>query len=203
MWEDTLKELKKIKDFDTPVVALTADANAGSKEKYLSQGFFDYISKPFNKNQLDSVLKKVFKDEECLISTSVEEPKEEKKGESTKEEYLKSNGFDLDKALESLGDMEMYDETIKMWIEENDKRIVEMGNYLKDKDMENYSILVHALKSDCKYIGLFDLADLAYDHELKSKANDYDYISKNYDSLINKYNESKKKVEKYINEYLN
>ena len=47
--EDTLKELKKIKDFHTPVIAVTADAIVGTKEKYLNEGFDEYLSKPFTK----------------------------------------------------------------------------------------------------------------------------------------------------------
>ena len=38
------KELKLISNFTTPVIALTADAVAGAREKYISEGFIDYIS---------------------------------------------------------------------------------------------------------------------------------------------------------------
>ena len=55
---ETLKELKKILNFNTPVVALTANAIAGMKEKYLSEGFDDYISKPIDKKELERVLNK-------------------------------------------------------------------------------------------------------------------------------------------------
>ena len=60
--EQVLKELKNIKDFDTPVIALTADAIAGSDEKYKNEGFVDYVSKPFNKDtiklKIDSIFEK-------------------------------------------------------------------------------------------------------------------------------------------------
>ena len=58
--ETALSELKKIEGFHTPVIALTADAIAGSEEKYKQAGFIDYIAKPFTKDQirvkLDNVL---------------------------------------------------------------------------------------------------------------------------------------------------
>ena len=58
--ETALSELKKIEGFHTPVIALTADAIAGSEEKYKHEGFIDYIAKPFTKDQirvkLDNVL---------------------------------------------------------------------------------------------------------------------------------------------------
>ena len=59
--ETTLKELQKIDNFKTPVIALTADALTGAKEKYLSEGFIDYIPKPFSKEQIKEKLDKIFK----------------------------------------------------------------------------------------------------------------------------------------------
>jgi len=58
--EETLKELKKLNDFDTPVIALTADALTGAKEKYLSEGFDGYVAKPFTRDQIKEKLDKVF-----------------------------------------------------------------------------------------------------------------------------------------------
>lgn len=59
--EKTLKELQKIDNFKTPVIALTADALTGAKEKYVSEGFIDYIPKPFSKEQIKEKLDKIFK----------------------------------------------------------------------------------------------------------------------------------------------
>ena len=59
--ETALKELKKLPDFKTPVIALTADVIYGSEEKYLEQGFADYIPKPFCKDQIKAKLDKIFK----------------------------------------------------------------------------------------------------------------------------------------------
>ncbi len=54
----TLNELKKIDKFDTPVIVLTADAIVGKKEEYLKAGFNDYLSKPINVDDLNTILKK-------------------------------------------------------------------------------------------------------------------------------------------------
>jgi CheY-like chemotaxis protein/nitrogen-specific signal transduction histidine kinase len=55
---ETLTRLKRIEDFDTPVVALTANAVSGMKEKYLLLGFDDYLAKPIERDQLSVILKK-------------------------------------------------------------------------------------------------------------------------------------------------
>ena len=61
--ENALEELKKDPKFNTPVIALTADAIAGAKEKYISEGFVDYIAKPFSKDQIKEKLDVIFRDE--------------------------------------------------------------------------------------------------------------------------------------------
>lgn len=55
---ETLTKLRENIHFTTPVVALTADAIVGMKEKYLSAGFSDYLSKPINSKELNDMLKK-------------------------------------------------------------------------------------------------------------------------------------------------
>ena len=58
---ETLKILKKDKNFKTPVVILTANAISGMKEKYLSDGFDDYLAKPIDKLELERILNKYLK----------------------------------------------------------------------------------------------------------------------------------------------
>ena len=58
--ETTLSKLKELDNFNMPVIALTADAIAGAKEKYLEKGFIDYIAKPFSKNEIKEKLDKIF-----------------------------------------------------------------------------------------------------------------------------------------------
>ncbi len=62
--EETLRRLKEIEDFETPVIALTAEAEAGSEEKYESEGFVDYLAKPFSKDQIKEVLDRVLKEKD-------------------------------------------------------------------------------------------------------------------------------------------
>ena len=58
--ETALKKLKENENFNIPVIALTADAVAGAKEKYVSEGFIDYIAKPFSRDQIKEKLDSVF-----------------------------------------------------------------------------------------------------------------------------------------------
>ena len=59
--ESTLLKLKENPNFSIPTIALTADAVAGAKEKYLSEGFVDYLQKPFSSDQIKEKLDIIFK----------------------------------------------------------------------------------------------------------------------------------------------
>lgn len=61
---ETLLRLKEKEDFKIKTVALTANAIAGMKEKYLSIGFDDYLSKPIQRSELERVLDKYLREEE-------------------------------------------------------------------------------------------------------------------------------------------
>ena len=59
--EEALNQLKKIDNFHTPIIALTADALAGAEEKYEKEGFNGYLSKPFTKEQIQTKIENILK----------------------------------------------------------------------------------------------------------------------------------------------
>ena len=54
--EHTLLELKEIDNFNTPVIALTANEESNIREKYIKLGFNDYLSKPIIKNEINRII---------------------------------------------------------------------------------------------------------------------------------------------------
>ena len=218
--EQAIAELKKIPTFKTPVIALTADAVAGAKEKYMSEGFVDYISKPFSKDQIKEKLDMVFA---SSAVAKVEEPKKEAidwdnvpaysvgSNNNTEEElpkqieqevydenYLMSNGIDYKKGLELLGDIDTYNDMLSDWFKECHQKFEDMKLNKIKHDMSNYAIQVHALKSDSKYFGFDKLAEMSYEHEMKSKANDEEYVNSNFESLEREFLRISIIIEKYL-----
>jgi len=102
--------------------------------------------------------------------------------------FLKENGIDVDNSLELLGDMELYNETLNDFYDEIFKKLENIKIYKDNGDPSNYAILAHSIKSDSKYLGFKKLAELAYEHELKGKENDINFINLNYDSFIKEAN---------------
>ena len=64
--EETLQKLREITGFDIPVIALTAEAEPGSEEKYKKEGFASYLAKPITKKEIEAKINKVFKQKDLL-----------------------------------------------------------------------------------------------------------------------------------------
>ena len=222
---ETLIRLKKIEGYKIPTIALTANAVSGMKEKYLREGFTDYLAKPIDKNELFKILsnyitfdtkfemkeekleeipKELFDMEKPLNKIEIKEHKKNEQFSSvyvTKEKkdigYLKKNRIDVEKGIELLGDIEMYNETLEEFMNNIEERMRKLEKYKEEEKMEEYAIEVHALKSDSKYLGFKELAEIAYNQEMKSKENDIKYIKEKYSIL----KEEVDRIIKIIKEY--
>ncbi len=211
--ETAIKRLKENPNFKIPVIALTADAVAGAKEKYVSEGFVDYIAKPFNKEQIKQKLDIVFnksdmltksEKEENQVNNSIADQKEiegisdETSNKLIDENYLLENGVNYKKGIELLGDLETYNDMLSDWFKESQNKFEQLKLFKLRHDMPNYAIAVHALKSDSKYFGFGKLAELSYNHEMKSKENDQEYVLNNFHELELEFFRISNVVETYL-----
>ena len=112
--------------------------------------------------------------------------------------FLKQNGVDVDKSLELFGDIGTYNDTIGDFLVSVNDKVPKLQAYKIAKDMPNYAIYAHSIKSDARYFGFTKLGEMAYEHELKSKAGDIYYIFENYDNFIAEINKTADLVKKYL-----
>lgn len=101
---------------------------------------------------------------------------------------LIENKIDVEKSLELFGDMETYNETLEEFLNNINTKMNDIKKYKESSDMANYAILVHSLKSDSKYLGFTDLAEISYNHEMESKNNNIGYVYDHYDELVKEAN---------------
>ena len=207
---ETLKKLKEIANFNIPVVALTANAIAGMKEKYIKEGFSDYLAKPLEKDELIRVMneflfdydKEPFEDTEILdiIEEELEEPiiQELSIPKESETQYLKEKGVDLEKALSLLEDMDTYNDTIKEFLSQAAEKWKKIKTYKENNDLENYEKEIQSLKRDAENLGFIDLEEYLARHELKANVKDPKYIETHFSELKKEYKKIIKIAEDYI-----
>ncbi|MCH5337845.1 MAG: response regulator [Acetatifactor sp.] len=185
---ETLHEIKKLTDFpnaDTPVIILTANALSGAREGYLSEGFADFLTKPIDGDLLERTIvdflpKDLVKTKEAGGKDTGEE---ETSAEIDYERFMQygisvKNGLSIAK-----GDMDIYLDLIEMFIKEHEKKDV-MQEFIAQRNMKEYAVLVHGLKGNARTLGADKLADMAYEHEMKSKADEAEFVTAHWDELV-------------------
>lgn len=103
--KETLNELKKIKGFDIPVIVLTANVLEGMKEKYIEEGFDDYLAKPINKEELKKILNKFLIDRKSDIEDTIlfsQNSKFEPLSKELLEEVELVNDIEIDNDIEQI-----------------------------------------------------------------------------------------------------
>lgn len=171
---ETLRHMKDLSHYpcqDTPVVVLTANAISGAKEKYLAEGFDDFLSKPVVPGKLENIIRKMLPvellQESAAGQTKTAPPNEEPAG--APEEFLKNlpqvDGLDWDYAWLHLPEAELLEYTVKEFYAQidpaADKLELACGQITDPKQLEQYRIQVHAMKSLAAAIGIMPLSGLA------------------------------------------
>lgn len=113
-------------------------------------------------------------------------------------EYLRNVGINVDEVLNFWGDMEAYSDNLIEFLNGIDKKLDELESYKNNGEISSYTILAHSLKSETRYLGLNKLSDLFYNHELKGKEGNIDYIKNNFIELINAVGTLKNDLKDYL-----
>ena len=122
----------------TPIIALTANAIKGDKEKFLNIGMDDYLSKPIKIKELKNIFEKFLKQESAKLT--------------------KKTSFDKNKIINKLGISESIVGLIINKFKENiEKDIKELEENIQKKDVENISFKAHYIKNSCLNVSLDDI----------------------------------------------
>ena len=156
---------------ETPVICLTADAVQGARERYLAEGFTDYVSKPVNVLSLEETLMKHLPPEKVVRMAEEAPVTGEISSESEgviREIYDSTDMLNFDAGMQYAITAEKLRKNISRFYEMLVKNTTVLEELYARNDYENYEIKVHALKSGARMIGATTLSGMAAELEESS-----------------------------------
>ncbi len=193
---DGIETLHTIKLYDlcknVPVIMLTANAIVGNREKYISEGFDDFISKPIILDKLEQIFLKYLPEGLIMQNENIEYIEIESK-------LPNIEGFDFDYALEVLGDEELLKSLLfdfyEFTIEMEAKLPKLLQTIEQEESLNTYRIDVHSLKSNAATVGALQLSETARTSEFAAKDKDIEKIKQLHSNLMREMNEHKLRIE--------
>ncbi|MCL2763852.1 MAG: ATP-binding protein [Treponema sp.] len=150
-----------------PIVALTANAVMGQAALFLRNGFDDFISKPIDIRQLNSVLNKFIRDRQP--PDVLEAARSENTGKVSIDEKENSSQTDTLLLKSFIRDAQK----VFSWLEENADKISDEGL------LHKFTVMVHGIKSSLWNIGEMELAESAKKLEAGGKEKNIDLVAAN------------------------
>lgn len=187
---ETLQRLRKDKmnpNRDTIVIALTANATAGCREKYLKYGFHDYFSKPIQADKLDNMLiqylpRDLIKEEtrteskECGITEKVYRSQE-----VVDELLMIEREIGIAYCMNS---EQLYQKILQSFCKQARGYLLQLDAHFQNHDWKSYAIIVHGIKGNALNIGASNFSKLSLQHERAAKSEDEAFLIAGYKDYV-------------------
>ena len=175
-----------------PIVALTADAVAGTREWLLDKGFSDFLEKPVERSVLERVLKRNIPEEKFVFITDdvpdqVPEELPEDKEQKSVEEQLRLTGLDLAKGSLYCNGLEKLLQVIRGFSEDFTDSVAMLDALYEAENWKEYTIAVHGVKGAMASIGATRVSELAKQLELAGKEGNTVYILQHHEEMREAY----------------
>jgi len=178
-----IRDMQDSSKSSVTVIAVSANAIRGVREKYISQGFDDYLSKPIESERLESILKK-YLPSNLLVEEEIDNEK------AIVNIDFEIKGIDINAGLAKCdNNISDYLDILEIVYETSDEKMDEILKLIEEKNYEDYTIKVHALKSVAANIGAHGLFTMCKVHELAGKNGQNSFLESNYEALIKLYKE--------------
>lgn len=162
---ETLQKLRRIEGCKhIPVIAVSSFVNKENEKEFLGKGFSDCLAKPIQSNRLEELLVKWLPPGKLI---------------------QKPDGYSYQNGLKNFdGNTEAYEETLLLFAQLWEERKEQLATFLEEENMEEYAILIHAIKGDARTLGADLFGKQAYEQELAAKAGDVASIKESYRRVI-------------------
>ncbi|MBR6165141.1 MAG: response regulator [Clostridia bacterium] len=186
-----------------PVICMTADAVSGAREKYLAEGFDDYLSKPILGEQLESLLRRYLPPEKLEIVRDASPEPETDAGPEQADPYalLRAAGILPETGIMYCGNDEAFwQEMLRTYASEYTKKSIQLENCFRGKDWDGYMILVHSIKSTSLTVGAEALSVKAAAAEAAAAEKDEAFLSSGYPELSEAYHHTAETIVRFFGE---
>ncbi len=120
--------------------------------------------------------------EEVPVPTETPQP-------TTKEWYEEIPMLDATIGMKNSGSKEAFLSVLKIYHDSYEIKANELEGFFANKDWENYTIKIHALKSSSRLVGAMDLGTRAEALEMAGKGNDISFIEENHEEAMKEFKE--------------
>ncbi|MBP5249701.1 MAG: response regulator, partial [Lachnospiraceae bacterium] len=180
---------------DKPIIALTANVMEDARAMFIKEGMNDLIAKPVDMRDLMAKLRQWLPPEKVIDNNPLRELTENAETEEEKPDF---DFLDTEKALESLGSVDLYKTIVSDYYKGGAKALEAIRQSYDNEDWEDYTRRVHTLKSSSRQIGAFALGDDAEALEKAGKAGDISFIREHAEPLVSSYRELLNKLSGYF-----
>ena len=155
-----IRSMNSISAQKVNIIAVSANALRGIRDKFIEQGFQDYLSKPIEVPVLENMLKNYLPANKIVEGVEV-------KTETNPDADFEIPGIDIYSGLMKCGnDVDEYLQILQIVVEFGEEKCKMLERYALEGNYENYTIDVHALKSVAANIGAHRLSTMAKIHEM-------------------------------------
>ncbi len=175
---------------NTPVICMTADAVQGARDRYLTEGFTDYLSKPIDYKTLEDMLKKYLPENKLLLSAEGKASSSEagETGVPGSPDLLRKAGIRTEDGLRYCdGSEALYRTVLAEFLNSAEEKRQNLRQYYSAGDWRNYSVLVHSLKSISRTIGAQELSEAAAALEKAARENDTGTLFRMHEPMMRQY----------------
>lgn len=188
---DGIEAAKRIRNLNSggkkiPIVALTANAVSSAEDMFMKEGFDGFISKPIELSRLERVLRKVLPEQISGIqgSPGLNASETEDIPDDSFSTLIRA-GIEPDKGLElCINDLELYISLMAEFVNDAPLKQEELERFFREKDWENFTVRIHAVKSSSKMIGAMELSESARLLEEASKKKDEDFLTEGFKDFM-------------------